>query len=238
MMFSPFFPLLLTVLQLFETSTSSHSSPTKSSTSSLSTLPSVFAPTSSSSSRSIPSSSVAVSSLSLPSPSSPSSSLLSADRTFSRSKPPFTPLNPSVNKVNNNINSNRIQKTKLIDLRSTLECHRREFTFNASRSDGLGRKCWGLVTSMSCWGRCDSMEIADYKFPYKQSYHKVCIHNRKAIRTTLLPYCDRGVHQSLKIYKYVDAISCSCQFCDSSIASCEGFDAIERYLMRSSINEI
>ena len=46
-----------------------------------------------------------------------------------------------------------------INSRQTLECHRREYTFKATRTDSSGRQCWEYITAMSCWGRCDSGEV-------------------------------------------------------------------------------
>ena len=46
-----------------------------------------------------------------------------------------------------------------INSRQTLECHRREYTFKATRTDSFGRQCWEYITVMSCWGRCDSGEV-------------------------------------------------------------------------------
>ncbi|XP_053211643.1 uncharacterized protein LOC128395263 [Panonychus citri] len=232
MLLSSLLPLLLIVFQLFGPSSSSSSSlyPVSSKSSSSSSSPERLS--SLSSYKSVLSSPSELETIS--SESEPSASASSSYASPSSS----TSVTHDNNQVNYLTKTNRLQKTKNVDLSSTLECHRREFTFNASRSDSLGRKCWGLVTAMSCWGRCDSSEIADYKFPYKLSWHPLCIHNRRQVRSALLLNCDRGVHHSLKVYKYVDAVSCSCQRCDSSIASCEGVDAIGRYLIRSSINEM
>ncbi len=53
-----------------------------------------------------------------------------------------------------------INKSKpLINAHATLECHRREYTFKATRTDLSGRQCWEYITVMSCWGRCDSGEV-------------------------------------------------------------------------------
>ncbi len=51
-----------------------------------------------------------------------------------------------------------------ISSKQTLECHRREYTFKATRSDPTGRQCWDYITAMSCWGRCDSGEVCFYKY--------------------------------------------------------------------------
>lgn len=54
-----------------------------------------------------------------------------------------------------------INKSKpLINAHATLECHRREYTFKATRTDLSGRQCWEYITVMSCWGRCDSGEVS------------------------------------------------------------------------------
>ncbi|KAK9737826.1 hypothetical protein QE152_g10395 [Popillia japonica] len=48
---------------------------------------------------------------------------------------------------------------------STLECHRRIYTYQVSQSDANGRQCWDTLSVWACWGRCDSNEIADWRFP-------------------------------------------------------------------------
>ena len=42
---------------------------------------------------------------------------------------------------------------------STLQCHRRQYTYKVQQRDSLGRRCWGVINVMSCWGRCDSNEV-------------------------------------------------------------------------------
>lgn len=51
-------------------------------------------------------------------------------------------------------------KKHFVDPQTSLDCHRREYTFKASRTDAFGRKCWQYVKVMSCWGRCDSGEVS------------------------------------------------------------------------------
>lgn len=65
-------------------------------------------------------------------------------------------------------------------------------------------------------------QIADWRFPYKQTFHPVCILDRKRIRRIRLKHCDPDAPPELRYYQYVEALSCSCQPCQSSIASCEG----------------
>ncbi|XP_076365831.1 thyrostimulin beta-5 subunit-like [Tachypleus tridentatus] len=104
---------------------------------------------------------------------------------------------------------------------STLECHKRLYTFKATRTDSKGRQCWDYLNAMSCWGRCDSGEIADWRFPYKRSYHSVCMHDEKQLRKVTLTHCDLDVEPQLRDYLFYEAVSCSCQICHSSTASCE-----------------
>lgn len=52
-----------------------------------------------------------------------------------------------------------VAKKFAVNPESTIECHRREFTFRAMQTDENGKQCWDLVTAMSCWGRCDSGEV-------------------------------------------------------------------------------
>ncbi|KAG9510956.1 hypothetical protein GZH46_00485 [Fragariocoptes setiger] len=40
-----------------------------------------------------------------------------------------------------------------------LECLMRKYTYKAVNTDGRGHKCWGLVTAVACYGRCDSSEL-------------------------------------------------------------------------------
>jgi hypothetical protein len=73
----------------------------------------------------------------------------------------------------------------------------------------------------SCWGRCDSNEISDWKFPYKKSHHPVCVHNGRMPAIATLRNCDPDVDDQTKQYKYMEAQSCICQTCMSLDTSCE-----------------
>ncbi|KAG1652390.1 Thyrostimulin beta-5 subunit [Nymphon striatum] len=110
----------------------------------------------------------------------------------------------------------------MIDPKGTLKCHRREFTYKVLRKDRLGRKCTDYITAMSCWGRCDSNEIADWRFPFKKSYHPVCIHDKMRLRRVRLRKCEEGAEKEARLYEFVEAVTCSCQVCKSSGASCQG----------------
>ncbi|XP_067120017.1 glycoprotein hormone beta-5-like [Centruroides vittatus] len=104
-----------------------------------------------------------------------------------------------------------------------LGCHPRSYTYMAKRTDEFGRKCWDDITTIACWGRCDTAEIAHWKFPYKISFHRVCIHDKVKLKQTTLQFCDPGVDPSLRIYRYLEAKSCSCKVCRSETTSCEPY---------------
>ncbi|KAI4460539.1 glycoprotein hormone beta chain [Holotrichia oblita] len=105
---------------------------------------------------------------------------------------------------------------------STLECHRRIYTYQVSQSDANGRQCWDTLSVWACWGRCDSNEIADWRFPYKKSSHPVCVHYGRTRSVAILRHCEEGAHPSAARYEYLEAAGCQCQLCSSSDTSCEG----------------
>lgn len=92
------------------------------------------------------------SSLSSDSPSSPSSSSSSPAADSSTSQNKYT----------------------VVDPRLTLDCHRREYTYKASRTDFLGRQCWQYITVMSCWGRCDSGEVRRKQSLLRTCFSRLC----------------------------------------------------------------
>ena len=54
--------------------------------------------------------------------------------------------------------------TNSLNPKTTLDCHRRKFTFNATAfkidvKTGEEVLCHGMVSAPSCWGRCDSSEV-------------------------------------------------------------------------------
>ena len=81
-----------------------------------------------------------------------------------------------------------------------------------------------LTLSPSC--SVTHPQIADWRFPFKQSYHPICGHDKKRMRKVRLKHCDAGVEDSLRSYKIVEAVTCSCRVCHSSQASCEGLPHI------------
>ncbi|XP_054934240.1 thyrostimulin beta-5 subunit isoform X3 [Dermacentor andersoni] len=120
----------------------------------------------------------------------------------------------------------RVAGGDAVDTLTTLDCHRREYSFRAARTDANGNRCWDDVTAMSCWGRCDSGEIADWRFPFKKSFHPVCTYGSRKLVRAQLRFCDPedlDERDELRSYEYYEALSCSCQVCDSTWTSCEGF---------------
>ncbi|XP_017073292.1 thyrostimulin beta-5 subunit [Drosophila eugracilis] len=108
------------------------------------------------------------------------------------------------------------------DFTSTpLGCHRRLYTYKVTQSDLLGHECWDYVSVWSCWGRCDSSEISDWKFPYKRSFHPVCVHAKRHSVTAILKNCHPNTEESVRKYQYTEAVNCNCQRCSTQDTSCE-----------------
>ncbi|XP_075526908.1 thyrostimulin beta-5 subunit-like [Dermacentor variabilis] len=120
----------------------------------------------------------------------------------------------------------RVAGGDAVDTLTTLNCHRREYWFRAARTNANGSRCWDDVTVMSCWGGCGSREIADWRFPFKKSFHPVCTYGSGKLVRAQLRFCDPedlDERDELRSYEYYEALSCLCQVCDSSWTSCEGF---------------
>ncbi|KAG8327475.1 Cystine-knot domain [Homalodisca vitripennis] len=66
------------------------------------------------------------------------------------------------------------------------------------------------------------LNISDWRFPYKRSYHPVCLHDSRELTTTILRNCDPDVEPGTERYQFLQALSCRCLVCKSSEASCEG----------------
>ena len=66
------------------------------------------------------------------------------------------------------------------------------------------------------------MQVPDVRFPFKRSHHPVCIHDEVQLRSVTLEHCEPGVTPGTADYRFLDAVSCKCEPCDSSRASCEG----------------
>ncbi|XP_046917196.2 glycoprotein hormone beta 5 [Dermatophagoides farinae] len=126
---------------------------------------------------------------------------------------------------NNNIKERRINekiRRKYLTVQRTLDCHERSFTFKAVQTDPVtGLQCRDYIRLLSCWGRCNSGEISDYRFPYKRSFHNVCIHDVVEKRLFELTDCDAGAPEYLRSYETVVAKSCVCRRCETSMVNCE-----------------
>ncbi|XP_052864450.1 thyrostimulin beta-5 subunit [Anopheles cruzii] len=103
-----------------------------------------------------------------------------------------------------------------------LGCHKRLFTYRVSQTDSKGRECWDHVSVLSCWGRCDSNEISDWRFPYKRSHHPVCVHGGRTKAVAMLRHCHPDADPEARQYEYMEPKSCNCQTCSSTDTSCEG----------------
>ncbi|KAK7484978.1 hypothetical protein BaRGS_00023756, partial [Batillaria attramentaria] len=113
--------------------------------------------------------------------------------------------------------------TTLINPRTTLRCHVRTYQFRASKPPIVNENgdlvtCEGLVVVNSCWGRCDSSEIGDYKMPFKISHHPVCTYTGRIRRIVTLSECEGYPDPTIEVF---DAAGCACLQCDSDSTSCE-----------------
>lgn len=97
----------------------------------------------------------------------------------------------------------------------------RKLCENLTESDDKGLSCWDTIEVKGCWGRCDSKEISDWKFPFKKSHHPVCIPAGRTKAHVMLKNCDADAGDDAKKYDYTEPTSCICQVCTSSDTSCE-----------------
>ncbi|XP_076266953.1 glycoprotein hormone beta 5 [Rhynchophorus ferrugineus] len=109
-----------------------------------------------------------------------------------------------------------------IDENATLKCHKRVYNYRVSQFDQNGKECWDVLSVSACWGRCDSNEIPDFRFPYKKSNHPVCVHYGRNKAFVILRNCEEGALPSAARYEYYEAADCKCQLCSSLDTSCEG----------------
>ncbi|XP_005182588.1 thyrostimulin beta-5 subunit [Musca domestica] len=102
-----------------------------------------------------------------------------------------------------------------------LGCHRKQLTYRVTQADSKGRECWDYVSVSACWGHCDSSEISDWKFPYKRSFHPVCVHATRQPAVVLLGNCHPEADEEARRYEYLEAVSCHCHTCSTMDTSCE-----------------
>ncbi|XP_060062663.1 thyrostimulin beta-5 subunit-like [Ylistrum balloti] len=105
-------------------------------------------------------------------------------------------------------------------------CYERVFKMFASKPyrtpSGKELPCKDMIPVRSCWGRCDSSEIPDYRIPYKISNHSVCTYGGLRERTLTLTHC-HPLHPD-PTYTVYDATHCICGSCDSEFTSCENLN--------------
>ncbi|XP_030024166.1 thyrostimulin beta-5 subunit-like [Manduca sexta] len=100
-------------------------------------------------------------------------------------------------------------------------CSRRIYLAKAEQADEMGRRCWDTVKVPACGGRCDSREISDWEFPFKKSYHPVCVYGSRKSLVVYLRNCDPGVTSGTDVFHFVAAENCRCKVCSSQYTSCE-----------------
>lgn len=105
--------------------------------------------------------------------------------------------------------------------KAPIGCHKRLYTYRVTQSDTKGFSCTDTITVNACWGRCDSKEISDWKFPFKKSHHPVCVHAGRNKATVMLRNCDADASLEARKYEYMEPIACSCQICSSVDTWCE-----------------
>ena len=106
-------------------------------------------------------------------------------------------------------------------IEAPLGCHRKQFTHPVSQNDSKGYFCSDIVSVYACAGQCESKEIGDYKFPFKHTFHPVCVHSGRTKVIAMLRNCDPLASMEARRYEYMEAIGCSCQTCSSSDTACE-----------------
>ncbi|XP_050505060.1 thyrostimulin beta-5 subunit-like [Diabrotica virgifera virgifera] len=107
----------------------------------------------------------------------------------------------------------------------TLKCHKKQYIYTVIQSDENGKKCGDKISVDVCWGRCDSYEIPDWRFPFKISHHPVCIHSGRTEMFAVLRYCEDGVKAGTNYYEYVTATECKCQTCTTTDTNCNSFNS-------------
>ncbi|KAI0239223.1 Thyrostimulin beta-5 subunit [Lamellibrachia satsuma] len=114
----------------------------------------------------------------------------------------------------------------VIDTELTIKCHVRNYTYRISKpyplKNGTQLPCYDDVDVDSCWGRCDSNEIADYEPPYKQSSHPVCTYSGRQSRSYRLRHCHPAHPEPYA--EVFDAVACVCKTCSADDTSCEDFN--------------
>ncbi|XP_075149239.1 glycoprotein hormone beta 5 [Haematobia irritans] len=114
-----------------------------------------------------------------------------------------------------------VQPINNIPAAGHLGCHQKMLTYRVTQADSKGRECWDYVSVAACWGHCDSSEISDWKFPYKRSFHPVCVHATRQPAVAVLRNCHPEADEFARRYEYLEAVSCHCHTCSTMDTSCE-----------------
>jgi hypothetical protein len=125
--------------------------------------------------------------------------------------------------------------------RSPIGCNIRLYTYQVTQTDPKGFTCTDRVMVKGCWGRCDSKEISDWKFPFKKSFHPVCVHKGLTKVVVELTECEPEAGPEARRYEYMEPQSCQCHICSSLTTSCESPRALHKgqvtRLIGSSMDE-
>lgn len=49
--------------------------------------------------------------------------------------------------------------SEIFDVENTLECRRKLYAYQVTKSDENGKQCTDTIKVWACWGRCDSNEV-------------------------------------------------------------------------------
>jgi Cystine-knot domain len=113
--------------------------------------------------------------------------------------------------------------------KAPIGCHKRLYTYQIIQKDAKGYTCSDTVSVNACWGRCDSKEVSDWKFPFKMSHHPVCVHKGTTKVVIMLQNCDPDASPEARRYEYIEPVNCMCQICSSKSTSCESPQAIGKF---------
>lgn len=100
--------------------------------------------------------------------------------------------------------------------------------FSSTESDAKGNSCYDTISITACWGRCDSKEASDWKFPFKKSHHPVCMHSGRVRTSVMLRNCDPDAGLEARKYDYMEPVGCSCQTCSSADTWCESPQQLQK----------
>lgn len=81
---------------------------------------------------------------------------------------------------------------------NALDCKKKLYTFQVSKTDSNGRVCSDEINVMSCWGRCDSNEVSFVKY-----LNKYVLKQRYS--NTFFPFKFRTILNTffIQIFEYV-----------------------------------